>query len=70
MTKILTSDGFSSVKSTISKRERNGKLVVDISFRNGMTLDEKYSLMNARYTKLPSRLSRSVTDGPRRDHSS
>ena len=47
MTKILTSDGFSSVKSTISKRERNGKLVVDISFRNGMTLDEKYSLMNA-----------------------
>lgn len=47
MTKILTSDGFSSVKSTISKREQNGKLVVDISFRNGMTLDEKYSLMNA-----------------------
>lgn len=47
MTKILTSDGFSSVKSTISKRERSGKLVVDISFRNGMTLDEKYSLMNA-----------------------
>lgn len=47
MTKILTSDGFSSVKSTITKRERNGKLVVDISFRNGMTLDEKYSLMNA-----------------------
>ena len=47
MTKILTSDGFSSVKSTISKRERNGKLVVGINFRNGMTLDEKYSLMNA-----------------------
>ena len=47
MTKILTSDGFSSVKSTISKRERSGKLVVDISFRNDMTLDEKYSLMNA-----------------------
>jgi hypothetical protein len=47
MTKIITSDGFSSVKSTISKRERKGKLVVDISFRNGMTLDEKYSLMNA-----------------------
>lgn len=47
MTKIITSDGFSSVKSVVSKRERNGKLVVDISFRNGMTLDEKYSLMSA-----------------------
>ena len=47
MTKIITSDGFSSVKSTISKQERNGKLVVDVSFRNGMPLDEKYSLMNA-----------------------
>lgn len=47
MAKILASDGFSSVKSTISKQERNGKLVVDISFRNDMTLDEKYSLMSA-----------------------
>ena len=47
MTKILTSDGFSSVKSTISKRERNGKLVVNVNFRNGMTLDEKYALMSA-----------------------
>lgn len=47
MTKILTSDGFSRVKSTVSKRERKGKLVVDICFRNGMTLDEKYSLMSA-----------------------
>ena len=47
MTKILTSDGFSSMKSVVTKRERKGKLVVDISFRNGMTLDEKYSLMSA-----------------------
>ena len=47
MTVVVTSNGFSNVKSTISKRERKGKLVVDISFRNGMTLDEKYSLMNA-----------------------
>lgn len=47
MTVVVTSNGFSNVKSVISKRERKGKLVVDISFRNGMTLDEKYSLMNA-----------------------
>lgn len=47
MTVVVTSNGFSNVKSIISKRERKGKLVVDISFRNGMTLDEKYSLMNA-----------------------
>ena len=47
MTVVVTSNGFSNVKSVISKRERKGKLVVDINFRNGMTLDEKYSLMNA-----------------------
>ena len=47
MTVVVTSNGFSNVKSVISKRERKGKLVVDISFRNGMTLDEKYSLMSA-----------------------
>lgn len=47
MTVVVTSNGFSNVKSVISKRERKRKLVVDISFRNGMTLDEKYSLMNA-----------------------
>lgn len=46
MTVVVTSNGFSSMKSTISKRERKGKLVVDISFRNGMTLDAKYSLMS------------------------
>lgn len=46
MTVVVTSNGFSNVKSVISKRERKGKLVVDINFRRGMTLDAKYSLMS------------------------
>ena len=47
MSNTIATDGFSSVKSTISKQERNGKLVVNVNFRNGMTLDEKYSFMSA-----------------------
>ena len=46
MAKTIATDGFSSLEYIVSEGERKAKFTLEIGFRNGMTSDEKYALMN------------------------
>lgn len=46
MAKTIATDGFSSLEYVVSEGERKAKFTLEISFRNGMSSDEKYALMN------------------------
>ena len=46
MSNTIATDGFSSLEYIVSEGERKAKFTLEIGFRNGMTSDEKYALMN------------------------
>lgn len=46
MSNTIATDGFSSLEHIVSEGERKAKFTLEIGFRNDMTSDEKYALMN------------------------
>lgn len=46
MSNTIATDGFSSLEYVVAEGEQKAKLALEIGFRNDMSSDEKYALMN------------------------